>query len=259
MKPEATSKTQSASGHTIKAGPVTTPSKTGKPASASLPRTTRSERALLAQIIRSYETPLVRTYCRLRFLILRQRFLDEVGQYLPKQGRILDVGCGFGLFGLYFAGLFPQRQLMGYDLNSKRIAIARLAKQETGISNVQFEHGDALSLSLEADYDAAYVLDLVHHLPRSSVPSFLQGLYRCLRSPGVLVIKDVDRKPNYKRWFTLALDRMMVGFRAPIYYWPTDDLQDLLRNIGFRVYTLTMPDILPYPHLLYICHKDGGT
>src|SRR5216684_3660313 len=54
----------------------------------------------IRSVIRAYDDPIVRAYCWGRFWILRQRFLDEIGQYLPARGRVLDLGCGFGLFSL---------------------------------------------------------------------------------------------------------------------------------------------------------------
>jgi 2-polyprenyl-3-methyl-5-hydroxy-6-metoxy-1,4-benzoquinol methylase len=217
-----------------------------------------AQRKLLTGIIRSYKAWLVRNYCRIRFLIIRQDFLNEVGQYLPTQGRVLDIGCGFGLFSLYFAGSCAGRQLQGYDLNAKRIAMARLAARTNGIRNVRVDPGDALALSLESDYDAIYALDLLHHLPQERVPGFVQGLYRVLRPGGVLIVKDVDNRPWHKRWFTLALDRLMVGLKEPVRYWPRAELRALLQATGFRVYSHTMRDILPYPHMLYVCWKDAG-
>jgi hypothetical protein len=55
---------------------------------------------LARRIIDAYDDRIVRAYCRVRFSILRDRFLFEIGQYLPRTGRVLDVGCGFGLFAL---------------------------------------------------------------------------------------------------------------------------------------------------------------
>ena len=40
--------------------------------------------ATVKRIIRAYDDPIVRAYCWARFGILRQRFLDEIGQYLPE-------------------------------------------------------------------------------------------------------------------------------------------------------------------------------
>lgn len=215
----------------------------------------RHQRELLARIIRAYRSPLVNAYSRVRFLIIRQDFLNELGQYLPESGKVLDVGCGFGLFGLFFAGSCPGRRLQGYDLNHKRIALAQLAARSLEIENARFDHGDAVELALDDDYDAIYALDLIHHIPCEAVPGFVAGLHRALRPGGVLLIKDVDYYPTYKRWFTLALDRLMVGFREPIRYWPRAELRSLLLERGFRVYSHTMRDILPYPHMLYVCHK----
>ena len=214
-----------------------------------------SGRRLLQRIVRGYDDRVVRWYCRGRFLILRLDILDEVGQYMPEAGRILDIGCGFGLFGLYFAGLGPQRQIIGYDLNDARIAMGLRAARCAGIHNADFRHGNALTLSLDGEFDGIYALDLIHHLPRASVPGFLAGLHRVLRAPGIMVIKDVADRPVHKRWFTLALDRLMVGWREPIHYWPIGELRELLRHTGFQVYAHTIRDILPYPHVLYICHK----
>ena len=49
--------------------------------------------ATVRRIIRAYDDPIIRAYCWGRFGILRQRFLDEIGQYLPGEGVVLDIGC----------------------------------------------------------------------------------------------------------------------------------------------------------------------
>ena len=75
----------------------------------------------LWRICLAYHSWIVRAYVWGRFGIMRQRFLDEIGQYLPCQGRVLDIGCGFGLFSLYFAATRPGLYLRGFDLNPNRI------------------------------------------------------------------------------------------------------------------------------------------
>lgn len=216
---------------------------------------TAERRALLTRIIQAYPSRIVRAYCKIRFLIIRQGFLDEIGQYLPAAGTVLDVGCGFGLFSLYFAGSGRERHLTGFDLNASRIDTARRAANYLGLSNVKFACADARTYMPEQTFDAIYALDLLHHLPQAMVPEFIERLHQRLRPSGVLVLKDVNSRPAYKRWFTLALDRLMVGFREPIRYWPTEEMVCLLRRTGFQVYTHTIRDILPYPHQMYICRK----
>src|SRR5438445_8383663 len=105
---------------------------------------TSSMRAdLIRRIIRAYDDPIVRAYCWVRIGILRQRFLDDIGQYLPESGPVLDIGCGFGLFSLYYAATAPARFVRGVDLNPRRIAIARRAAARLGIDNVVYEEADA--------------------------------------------------------------------------------------------------------------------
>jgi len=82
-------------------------------------------RATIAAIVRHQPDAIVRAYSRVRFLILRQSFLDAIGQYFPDRGEILDMGCGFGLFSLYYAIMGPRRRITGVDLNPRRIDMAR--------------------------------------------------------------------------------------------------------------------------------------
>ena len=102
--------------------------------------------------------------------------------------------------------------------------------------------------------DAIYVLDLLHHIPKEAVPGFLGKLRQNLREGGMLIVKEVEDRPRWKMWFTLILDRLMVGF-DPIHYWSSDEMTALLEQHGFSVRRHRMRDILPYPHILYVCHS----
>jgi len=206
----------------------------------------------IRSIIRAYDDPVVRAYCWARFWILRQRFLDEIGQYLPETGPVLDVGCGFGLFSLYYAATGPGRLLRGLDVNRRRIALARRAAIRLGLDNVVYEEADARHYKGDTECAAAYMLDIVHHVPRAAVPPLLAQLRRSLPPGGLLLVKDVDTRPAPKRWFTWALDRAMSP-RAPVAYWSAEALAAALETAGFRVRRHLMVDVLPYPHVLYVC------
>ena len=206
----------------------------------------------IRKIIRAYDDPVVRAYCWIRFGILRQRFLDEIGQYLPESGAVLDVGCGFGLFSLYYAAIAPARVIRGIDLDRRRIAMARRAATRLGIDNVVYEENDARHFKGDGHFAAAYMLDIVHHVPREVVPSLLAELRRALDRDGILLVKDVDTRPAPKRWFTWALDKAMSP-STPVAYWSGDELTETLTASGFRVRRHLMVDMLPYPHVLYVC------
>jgi SAM-dependent methyltransferase len=204
------------------------------------------------RIIRAYDDPVVRAYCWARFGILRQRFLDEIGQYLPEAGPVLDIGCGFGLFSLYYAATGPRRLLRGVDVDGRRIALARRAARRLGLDNVSYEEGDARDFKGDGEMQAAYMLDIVHHIPPDRVPPLLAQLRRALPTGGRLLVKDVDTQPAPKRWFTWALDKAMAP-RTAVRYWSAEELTAVLEASGFRVWRHLLVDLLPYPHILYIC------
>jgi cyclopropane fatty-acyl-phospholipid synthase-like methyltransferase len=209
----------------------------------------------IRSVIRAYDDPIVRAYCWGRFWILRQRFLDEIGQYLPSRGRVLDLGCGFGLFSLYYASAYPALTLEGFDRNARRIEMARAAARRLGLANVRYEVGDVMDYRGGGRggerFDAAYMLDIVHHIPEDAVRPLFEQVAKTLSAGGRLLVKDVDRRPAYKRWFTHALDRVMDP-RTPVRYWGVEELQALLEDVGFEVHRHLMVDLLPYPHVLYI-------
>jgi 2-polyprenyl-3-methyl-5-hydroxy-6-metoxy-1,4-benzoquinol methylase len=214
----------------------------------------------IQEISASYDDLVTHLYSRIRFAILRQPFLEEIGQYLPPKGRVLDFGCGFGLFSLYYASTGRERQLTGIDLNPARIERARKSAKKLGLDNVRYEVGDVLEWQPEASFDAIYMLDVIHHLPAERVPDFLTKLRSILAPGGILVIKEVADRPFFKRLFTLFLDRLMVGLTEPIRYWPPDELRERLRGLGFKVHRHRMNDYLPFPHILYVCREaaSGG-
>ena len=209
----------------------------------------------IRSVIRAYDDPIVRAYCWGRFWILRQRFLDEVGQYLPRQGRVLDLGCGFGLFSLYYATVRPAIEIEGIDLSERRIAMARKAAIRLGLRNVRYDVRNATDFRGDALFDAAYMLDIVHHIPFEAVRPLLDQLAKTLPAGGRLIIKDVDARPAWKRWFTHALDKLMDP-GTPVRYWDGEELQQLLEDTGFTVYRHLMVDFLPYPHILYVCERQ---
>src|SRR3989304_4544134 len=169
-------------------------------------------REAIARVIAAYDDPIIRAYSWGRFLILPQRFLDEIGQYLPAEGPILDIGCGFGLFSLYYAQLIPAASFRGLDLNPRRLAQATEAARRLGPAHT-------------APAPPA---------PPEGVEPPLSELHKAIRPGGCLLVKDVDTQPAYKRWFTHALDLLMSP-GGVIHYWPAGELAALLQRIGFPV------------------------
>jgi 2-polyprenyl-3-methyl-5-hydroxy-6-metoxy-1,4-benzoquinol methylase len=196
-----------------------------------------------------------RVYSRIRFSILRPKLLSVMDLLLPDEGRILDVGCGFGLFAAYFGQTHPRREIIGIDPNASRIAMAERVARSLGLTRHSFLTGDVRDAKLEGPFAAVYMLDVMHHIPADAQRAVLERLYDELAPGGVLLMKDITTEPHYQLLFTEALDRLMVGLNEPLAYRHHRAWGELLTDIGFRVRIVRVPDVLPYPHVVISATK----
>jgi SAM-dependent methyltransferase len=83
--------------------------------------------------------------------------------------RVLDVGCGPGTVTLDVANAIAPGSVVGIDMGEGTLEQARLNKQQSGVSNVEFEMGDAYALLFqEAEFDLTYSHALLEWLREPS-------------------------------------------------------------------------------------------
>jgi len=211
-------------------------------------------RGAINRIVRTL--PLVeRTYAFIRFSILRPKLLSVMDLLLPDEGRILDVGCGFGLFAAYFGQTHPRRSIVGVDPNARRVALAKNVVRGMGAERFDFRVGDIRTAPLEESFAAAYILDVMHHIPEDDQRPVLARLRSLLWPGGVLVMKDITTEPRSGLLFTKALDRLMVGMKEPLAYRHHRAWGQMLTELGFHVRMVRVPDALPYPHVVIAATK----
>lgn len=213
-------------------------------------------RAAIRRIARALP-PFERAYAEVRFSILRPKLLSVMDLLLPDEGRILDIGCGFGLFAAYFGQTQPARNIVGVDPNERRIDMARRVCEHVGLSGNTFVAGDARNVPLEGPFAGAYVLDVMHHVPCADQLPMLERLRDLLAPRGVLVVKDITTEPRFGLAFTRLLDRAMVGMDQPLTYRHHREWGEMLASIGLHVRMVRVPDVLPYPHVVIAATKQG--
>ncbi len=210
-------------------------------------------RAAIGRIAR--ELPLIeRAYANVRFSILRPKLLSVMDLLLPDEGRILDIGCGFGLFAAYFGQTQPARRIVGVDPDERRIVMAKRVCAGLGLEN-EFIAGDARNVPLEGHFAGAYVLDVMHHIPKDDQLPMLERLRDLLAPRGVLVLKDITTEPHLQLKFTELMDRVMVGWKEPLAYRHHREWGEMLTGLGFHVRMVRVPDVLPYPHVVIAATK----
>lgn len=212
------------------------------------------QRAALQRIINAYDPWIARAYCFARFQIIDINMLHILALCMRGATRILEIGCGFGLFGCYFASRWPEIRYRGLDLSADRIGMARHAAGRLGLTNVEFELGDAAGpLALDSGYDAVLMMDLLHHLPDPTKRTLLGAVVDRLPSGGRLIVKDVTRRPAWKMGFTWLLDVLMTrGFN--MWYWDPRQMRSAV-DPALTLDTYPITDWLPYPHIVYVFSK----
>jgi 2-polyprenyl-3-methyl-5-hydroxy-6-metoxy-1,4-benzoquinol methylase len=193
-------------------------------------------------------------YARLRYLIIRPNILAPMDALLPARGRILEVGCGYGLFAGYFAARGERREVLGVDRDERRIALASRMAEALGLP-ARFAVSDVRQLPAAERFDAAYALDVLHHVPAEHHLGVLRDVRERLAPGGTFLVKEIATTPRLGLAFTWALDRVMapqdqLSYRSP------DEWLALLAEAGFRARAQRIPDVLPYPHVLIECVRD---
>ncbi|MCX5693738.1 MAG: class I SAM-dependent methyltransferase [Candidatus Omnitrophica bacterium] len=196
---------------------------------------------------------LQRAHVILRYLLCP---FSAVEKFIPREGKILDLGCGHGIFANVLAMKSSSRYVIGVDKDSGRIAVANSTL--SGKKNLEFRQLDILGYSLDSDVNCAVLIDL----PLETNQGLLTKLYAKLPSKGILVIKSMSsRRPGWKHCLNIlhmaTVDKLLrVSLRKNAYFLKEEDFVLLLEEIGFRVKFLNIDKGYPCPHCLYICNKD---
>jgi len=200
-------------------------------------------RGLYAHLNRS-----VRLYTSLRWRLCPFEMIEG---HVPESGVILDVGCGYGLLSNLIALRGKDRRVTGVDLSAKRIGVAQSTVRGRG--NIRFVEQDVNDLVLGA-CDAVIMSDFLHHIPLDVVRKLLVNISEKMAQDGLLIIQDVDRKPRWKSWVAVGIDRSM-NIGKKLYHRSRAELQSLLEDIGFCVESFPVHKGLPLSDVLFLGKK----
>jgi 2-polyprenyl-3-methyl-5-hydroxy-6-metoxy-1,4-benzoquinol methylase len=161
--------------------------------------------------------------------------MDAVLERAPPAGRLLEVGCGHGLFANAAALAHPDLEVLGIDPDPRKIRWAQSTVDARG--NVRFRC-QGLGDVAERDFDAVAVLDVLYLVPRAEWPEFLGGLRGRLRPGGRLLLKDVEPRPRWKFYRCLAQETVSVRLLGITHgsvfaFADRAEMEGLLREAGF--------------------------
>lgn len=114
--------------------------------------------------------------------------LDVVADHLRgSEGDALDVCCGTG------AGAGMLREVMRGSVHGVDFSPGMLAQARINVPGVVFEHGDALALDYDAQFDVAVSFGAFGHFRVDEQPALLKGIHKALRPGGRFVFVTAQR------------------------------------------------------------------
>ena len=158
-------------------------------------------------------------------------------KYVPKTGRLLELGCGAGELTLWLAE--EGYEVYGVDIAPTAIEWAREKAEELGIE-ADFRLGNVLDLNGYSDGYFAFALDghCFHCIIGEDRKLLLASVRRVLEPGGLLLIVTMCGEvtnPEVRKWFDPESRCLVRDGIAVRYIGLPDDILAETRDAGFKV------------------------
>ena len=150
-----------------------------------------------------------------------RRIIEGIADYvtIPDGGTGLDVGCGSGALAIACAKRNPNAEMVGCDIwdgaykgTFSQAGCERNAKTE-GVSNVRFEHGDAMKLPFaDESFDAVTSNYVYHNVMGHDRQELLLETLRVLKKGGTFALHDLMSPMRYGDMEAFARKLKAQGF-----------------------------------------------
>lgn len=135
-----------------------------------------------------YKGPVLEWYMRIKVRL--EKNYQVFHDLLPKQGKMLDLGCGYGFmpYMLHFAA--PEREFTGVDYDEEKIEVANNCFSKT--AEINFIYADVLAFEMQ-QYDAIIMADMLHYLRPAEQKQLIEKCIAQLNPNGTLIIRDGNK------------------------------------------------------------------
>lgn len=142
------------------------------------------------QLIRNYiyKGPVLEWYLRVKLKL--ENNYRTFHELIPKEAKILDIGCGYGFLSYMLSFLSDKRQVTGIDYDEEKIEIAEncISKNE----RLRFFTGDIAKVEIES-FDVFVMSDILHYLQENEQLKVVEKCIDHLNENGRIIIRDADK------------------------------------------------------------------
>ncbi len=149
-----------------------------------------------------YKGPILEWYLRVKIRL--EKDYQVIHDLLPKKGRILDLGCGYGFMSYMLQFAAPERDISGFDYDEEKITVANHCFSRN--ENILFLKADINEIHC-GPADAIILSDVLHYLKPDQQELLIKKCMDVLNKDGILLIRDgnADLSKKHKRTRTTEL------------------------------------------------------
>jgi len=108
-------------------------------------------------------------------------------EFVPRGGRVLEIGCGAGILSKHLTGLGCR--VLGLDISEKNVELARAydrsGRAEFRVADI-VEQPDAIASA--GEFDAVVLADVIEHIPRARYAELFEIIGRVLSARGRVLL-----------------------------------------------------------------------
>ncbi|MFT3932344.1 MAG: 1-acyl-sn-glycerol-3-phosphate acyltransferase [Chitinophagaceae bacterium] len=135
-----------------------------------------------------YKGPVLEWYMRIK--VKMEKNYQVFNELLPRKGKILDIGCGYGFMPYMMHFVCPEREITGLDYDEQKIATANHCFSKD--DKINFVHADITQYPFEK-YDAIVMMDILHYLQPSQQQLVIEKSIQSINAGGVIIIRDGNK------------------------------------------------------------------
>jgi uncharacterized protein len=182
--------------------------------------------------------PVLEWYLRVKSRL--EKNFSACDEFLPKEGEILDIGCGYGYITYMLSFTSEKRIITGIDYDEEKISVARHCFSKN--DRVQFIAGDVRNYSFEKK-DAFLLYDIMHYLPEESQEELLRRCIENLRENGIILIREANKsmKKRHRRTKLTELISTRTGFNktmdlsGTLYFTSAEQIAAIVSDYGMQM------------------------
>ncbi|NOU45988.1 MAG: MMPL family transporter [Bacteroidales bacterium] len=182
-----------------------------------------------------FKGPLLEWYMKVK---LRMEDNYQIFQYLvPKQGVIIDAGCGYGFMAYMLAYLEPAREITGFDYDLSKIEVAENGFDKP--ANLSFI-GSNLQDFYFPQADCIIFSDVLHYLNQQERKQIFTEYASKLSPGGSIIVRDGDNRLAKKHAVTRLtefLSTRILNFNKTenkLEFFSFDAMAQLGESLGFE-------------------------